>query len=188
MPPILKFSKDKILDVAYELVRKDGFDALNARRLAQSLGCSVQPIFHNFKNMDELSKNVLERICSKYSEYISSGKNKDKAYKEMGLSYIRFAEEEPEFFKLLFMRETNFLANDFMMSHAMANEIIESGRKLTHFDYETQKKFHLKVWIFTHGIACLVAMKTVRFTHEELSDLLESTVQEMYVGFAKKGN
>ena len=44
---------------------------------------------------------------------------------------------------------------------------------------EEQKKFHVKVWIFTYGIACLLATRTVKFTDEEIEELLVSTVDAM---------
>ena len=37
-----------------------------------------------------------------------------------------------------------------------------------------------KMWIFTHGIACLLATKTVKFTDEEIEELLVSTVFDAY--------
>ena len=49
--------------------------------------------------------------------------------------------------------------------------------------YDEQTKFHVKVWVFTHGIACLVATRTVQFTDNEIAELLESTVRQMLVGY-----
>ena len=48
---------------------------------------------------------------------------------------------------------------------------------------EQQKVFHLKVWVFTHGIASLVATDTVEFTEIEIMELLASTTREMLMGF-----
>ncbi|MCI9177146.1 MAG: WHG domain-containing protein [Clostridia bacterium] len=40
------------------------------------------------------------------------------------------------------------------MTDSAGDDIIKAGQKLTGLSYEEQKKFHVKVWIFTHGIAC----------------------------------
>ena len=48
MPPIRKFKREDIIDTAYNIVKDEGFGSINARRIAKELGCSIQPIFHNF--------------------------------------------------------------------------------------------------------------------------------------------
>jgi len=44
----------------------------------------------------------------------------------------------------------------------MSNDVIKKGQILTGLSYEEQTKFHVKVWIFTHGIATLLATNTVK--------------------------
>ena len=105
MPPKVKITKEKIIDAATEIVRVAGIDALNARGLATALGVSTQPIFSCFSSMPELRKAVFVRANSIYEGYlketIESGEY--PPYKSMGIGYIRFAREERELFKLLFM-------------------------------------------------------------------------------------
>lgn len=184
MPPARRYIKDDIVNVAYEIVKKEGFEGVNARKIANMLGSSVQPIFHNFSSMEELNKEVYLKIYNKYKEYMISGKNnKEKKYKHMGLAYIKFAKDYPEFFKVLFMQKTDLSAESIVVNDDMGNDVIKMGQILTGLSYEEQTKFHVKVWIFTHGIACLVATKTVQFTDEEIEDLLESTVRQMLTGY-----
>ena len=52
MPAVRKVSKDQIIDAALEVLRDDGFSAINARSVDKKLGCSTQPIYFSFKNMD----------------------------------------------------------------------------------------------------------------------------------------
>ena len=186
MPPVRKFQKEDIIKAACKIIEKEGIEGVNARRIAKELGCSVQPIFHNFESMEELNKTVYEKIYNKYQEYMMSGIDQEKAYKQMGLSYIQFAKDYPEFFKMIFMQKTNLNAEKFVMADNAGDEVIKAGQKLTELSYEEQKKFHVKVWIFTHGIACLMATGTVKFTQEEISDLLENTVIQMLKGYKMK--
>lgn len=133
--------------------------------------------------MEELKKEVYEKIYAKYQEYMLSGIDEDKAYKKMGLSYIKFAKDYPEFFKIIFMQKTNLNVENFMMADSMGDNVIKAGQVLTGLSFEEQKQFHIKVWIFTHGIACLVATKTIKISDEEISKLLEDTVIEMIKGY-----
>lgn len=188
MPPIKKFSKERILDTAYSLARKEGLESINARKIASILGCSVQPIFHNFKNMEEVKQEVFKKIYALYQEYMIKGSKEEKGYKGMGLAYIKYAKDYPEFFKIIFMQETPLNAEDFIVSDSAGNNVIEMGMKLTGLSFEEQKKFHVKVWIFTHGIACLVATGTIKISDSEIENLLESTVRQMVIGYLKEKN
>lgn len=183
MPKTMQYSKEDVVKVAYEIVKEEGLEGINARKIAKRLNASVHPIFNHFSNIEELKKAVLEKIVEKYQEYMMTGKGKEKEYKQMGLSYIQFAKDLPQFFKIMFMNPTTLDAENFMMSNTISEEVIQAGQKLTKLSFEEQKQFHIKVWIFTHGIACLVANGTVDFTEEQISELLESTVREMLIGY-----
>lgn len=184
MPPIQKFKKEDIIEVACKIAAKEGLEGINARKIAKILGCSVQPIFHNFTSMEELTRKTYEYIYNKYKEYMLKASDSTyKPYKEMGLAYIRFAADYPEYFKIIFMKHTNMTAENVILNDDMGNGIIKKGQELTGLSYEEQKKFHVKVWIFTHGITCMIANKTVEFASEEISNLLEETVRQMLIGY-----
>ena len=51
MPPKPKITKDMILNTVLEITRKRGFEAVNARSIAEKLQCSTRPIFTCYKNM-----------------------------------------------------------------------------------------------------------------------------------------
>lgn len=183
MPPRTIFEKEQVLNIAYNIVEKEGFEGLNARKIAKELNASVHPIFKHFKDMEELKKAVYEKIYSKYQEYMLNGINEEQAYKKMGLSYIKFAKDHPEFFKIIFMQKTNLNAENFIMADNAGDDVIKKGQILTGLSFEEQKKFHVKVWIFTHGIACLVATNTVKFSDEEIEKLLTESVKQMILGY-----
>lgn len=186
MPPIKKFNKENIIHIAYDIVKEEGMDAINARRVAAALGCSVQPIFHNFTSMEELKREVYNKIYETYQLSMRKASVSERPYKAMGLAYIGFAKNYPEFFKIIFMQETDLNAENFILHDNYDNDVIKIGQELTGLSYEDQKKLHVKVWIFTHGIACLVATKTVDLSDSEISMLLEETVRQMIIGYKKE--
>lgn len=115
MPPVKKYIKEDIINVAYNIVKNEGYEGVNARRIARELGCSVQPIFHNFSSMDELNKEVYVKIYDKYKEYMISGKdNKENAYKHMGLAYIKFAKDYPEFLRFCLCKKQTLAQNQLL--------------------------------------------------------------------------
>ncbi|MCI9038625.1 MAG: TetR family transcriptional regulator [Clostridia bacterium] len=183
MPKAMKYSKEEVVQVAYEIVKEEGIEGINARKIAKKLNASVHPIFNHFENIEELKKAVVEKIVETYHSYMISGKGKEKYYKETGLSYIRFAKDFPQFFKIMFMNPTKLDAKNFIMADSAGDEIIKAGQILTGLSYEEQKTFHVEVWMLTHGIACLVATKTVELSDEEIGELLENTVRQMIIGY-----
>ena len=107
MAPKVKITKEEIVAAAIELVRQRGEVALNARNIATALNCSTQPIFSNFSSMEELRMEVItaaDQLCNQYIKKEVEGEAYP-AYKATGMAYIRFAKEERELFKLLYMRD-----------------------------------------------------------------------------------
>ena len=142
-----------------------------------------KPYIQEFKNMEELKGEIYKKIVNTYHEYMLSGEEKEKSYKQMGLSYIQFAKDYPVFFKIMLMGKTVLNAENFVMADKISEEIIKQGQVLTGLTGEEQKKFHVRVWIFTHGIACLVATNTVKLSNKEIEEMLENTVRQMAIGY-----
>lgn len=180
--PARKVQKADIVQAALEILKTEDFSGVTARRLAEMLDCSVQPIYGNFASMDELEQEVLNSIKALYYEYMNVGAHEPLAYKGMGLAYIRFARDYPSYFKILFMGETRLSANSFIEQDSVGERVIERGMEMTGFSYEQQKQVHLKVWIFTHGLATLVATSTVQFDDREIEHLLAESVRELITG------
>ena len=105
MPPRPKVTREQIVNGALALVRRGGEAALTAKALAAELSCSTQPIFWHYSGMDEIRSQVCEQALRLFDRFIRSGGENVSPYKAIGLNYIRFAEEEKELFKLLFMSE-----------------------------------------------------------------------------------
>lgn len=183
MPPAKKITKEDIICCAYDIVKKEGPDSINVRKIAEYLGCSTQPIYHNFRTVDELKAHVTERIYGTYLEYMRKGAENPRPYFGMGLAYINFAKDFPKFFRMFFMSKTDLSPTNFILNDSMGNNILEKGRMFSGLTQKQQERFHLRVWIFTHGLASLAATNTVSLSESEVEDLLESTVREILIGF-----
>ena len=70
MPAVRKVSKEQIIDAAVDVLRDDGFSAINARSVAKKLGCSTQPIYFSFRNMEELKAALTERAILMNTEVV----------------------------------------------------------------------------------------------------------------------
>lgn len=172
MPPKFKFTRDEITNAALNVTRKNGIAGLTARALAAELGCSVKPIFGLFKNMEEVGQEVLTAADLLYQNYLREdmAKGKYPPYKSSGLAYIRFAKEERELFKLLFMRDRS------------REKIEENKEEIRPFMQLIQQNlgisedeaylFHLEMWLYVHGIATMIATSYLDWDDEFISKVI----------------
>ncbi len=178
MPPKARYDREAIVEAAFRLTRASGIEALNARALARELGCSTQPIFRAFSGMEEVREEMLRRAFDCYSGYIArSAALDEKPYKGTGLAYILFAKEEPALFRLLFMRDRVQDGTDTQNNDPNMRYIISVISAATGFDQEKALRFHLQLWIFTHGLAVMVATGYIRYDEAEIRRLLTDEYQ-----------
>ena len=175
MPPKAKVTKGAIVGVAVEIVRKDGAQSLNARSLASALGCSTQPVFSNFESMQELRLAVVKQADSLCNDYIENEIQKGEfpAYKASGMAYIRFAREESELFKLLYMRDRSE-EMEYELSDERMEAIVQSH---TGLDGDAARLFHLEMWVYVHGIATMMATGFLDLDRELVSKMLTDSYQ-----------
>ena len=107
MPPQAKITKEMILNTVLDITRATGFETVNARSIASRLKCSTRPIFTCYENMDELKKEFLDFVYKFYEQYVTdySSSANISSYLLLPLSYIAFAQEETQLFKLLFIKD-----------------------------------------------------------------------------------
>ena len=177
MPPKVKVTKEDILHAALQIVRQSGDQALNARTVAAALGCSTQPVFSNFATMLELRLAVAEKADAVCGDYIRREMESRKypPYKARGMAYIRFAKEEKELFKLLYMRDRS--GEPISEDSALTDQMESIVRSNTGLDSQKAKLFHLEMWACVHGIATMFATGFLDLDWELVSRMLTDTYQ-----------
>lgn len=170
MPPKPKVSKEDILCGAMDIVREGGETALTAKALAEKLHCSTQPVFWHYVNMEELRCEVFDRALSVFGENLRRQRACISKYMAIGLNYIRFATEERGLFKLLFM--SDFGKTDIIGADVEMEYILDVMAESENIKGEEAKKIYREMWIFSHGIATMIATGAARFSEKEISSML----------------
>jgi len=177
MPPKVKVTREAIVMAAVEIVRENGAQAINARTVAAALNCSTQPVFSNFASIDALRMAVVEKADVLCREYIQRETESGKypVYKASGMAYIRFAKEERELFKLLYMRNRSgeTAPQDTDLSEQMETIVHHN----TGLGAEEAKLFHLEMWAYVHGIATMFATGFLDLDWELVSKMLTDSYQ-----------
>lgn len=182
MPPKVKITKEDIINAAVDIVRKNGEQSINARNIATALNCSTQPVFSNFATMEELRLTIVDKadhLCQAYMKReVESGEY--PPYKANGMAYIRFAKEEKELFKLLYMRDRSAetVPEETDLSSQMEN-IVHNNTGLEGLEL---RLFHLEMWAYVHGIATMIATGYLDLDWELISKMLTDS----YLGLKKQ--
>lgn len=176
MPPKIKITKEEIIKTTVELVRTSGEESINARAVANALNCSTQPIFSNFATMEDLRDAVIAGAYGLYLDFIKNEVNSGKypEYKAFGMAYIRFAMEEQELFKLLFMRDRT---GEDLSSSPDFEQSAEIISKTTGVSIEIARLMHLEMWACVHGIGVMIATSFLPLELNLISNILSDVYQ-----------
>lgn len=178
MAPKFKFNKEEIINSAIDIIREDGTENLTARAIAKKIGSSTKPIFTLFSGMEELNKECLVKANDIYQAFLKKEMESGEfpPYKASGLAYIKFAIEEKELFKLLFMRDRTkeYKVEDL----EPIRELIELIMKNLNIDEDTAFLFHMESWIFVHGIATMFATDYLDWD----MNMIQNMLSDMYRG------
>lgn len=172
MPPKFKFKREEIVEAAVNLTRRGGVDAVTARGIAGELGVSTQPIFTCFKNMEEAKEEVriyAEKLCHNYLE---KGVEASIPFFGFGMAYIRFAKEEPELYKMLFINPDKEGESMLDTLSGIRLIVINSIEKTYRFNEKESKRLFRDLWFVAHSIATLCVGGICPFSDEEIAKIL----------------
>jgi AcrR family transcriptional regulator len=155
MPPKKQIEKHLIIEKAFEMVQREGYPSITARKLAKELNCSTQPIYQTFADMKELKMELIKKAQEKMLHFIMDKGDKtipiELAYI---MAYIRFAAEEKYLFQLI------FTSGGFNLS-----EINEQGI--------SDIKLDMNMIIYANGIIMMLAFNSFEISDEKIEDMLK---------------
>lgn len=177
MPPKVKTDQEAIINAAFEVATNHGVSAITAKRVAAVLGTSVAPIFRVFQTIEELRERTVAQIHTFYVAYLKSASFERSAFFTYGRAYIRFAREYPYLFDALM--DWGFFTPDAIGKQVSSQfEFIEdSVAFLSHLNEEQAQELLYHVWLYTHGIACLVCKGSLILSEQAEKELLITAFQ-----------
>lgn len=184
MPPTVRFTRDAVLHAACQLMRREGMEALNARAIAKELGGSTQPIFRLFINMEDLHRELILYVARQFQAHAEADMaQSDSPYIQLCTTYLLYGRDEPELFKLLFMRDR--VSEGQYSDQTNFDLVFNIIKKETPLDDETALRFFERTWLFVHGLAVCIATKYIPCQDERY---LISMVKEAYNAAVKMMN
>lgn len=180
MTPKAKYTREQIIEKAFEMARKNGIDAVVARELGKALGTSSSPIFTAFKNMEEVQEEVRMAAMREFESYVRDAVKYKPTFKYVGMRMIAFATKEPKLFQLLYMREHDKNQTYDMLIEELG-DTVELCLDIVQKDYDLSRQeadlLFRQVWLHTFGISVLVAGNVCQISENELSEMLSMEFQ-----------
>ena len=153
MPPKVKFQKEEIIQAAVAITRERGIAAVTAREVGAVLGVSSRPLFTYFDSVDELKREVYHYAKNLYQEYVKEGLTAPIPFLGVGQNYIRFAKEEPELYKYLFLNAPGDVKGSAMEVLKLSQELVrESLMRIYHMDGDTADKYFRDLWLVRNSV------------------------------------
>ncbi len=169
-------TQQEIVNAAFKITRKEGFEEITSRKLAAAAGCSTQPIFRIYENMDALKKDVYDKTAEYYQEYYAEcEKTHDTPFVDLGLAYIGFAQKYPHLFRLLFITQMKEGARSMydLVNGSNENVVKEISRAVAQGAKDAQQLF-MNMWIFIHGAGCMAITGDYDLDQEASVQMLEA--------------
>ncbi len=171
MAPKNKFTKEEMVEAALQVVRTRGIDCLTAKTIADELGTSTRPIFTGFGSMDDVKHEVFAAAMRVYDGYTAAGLKEKHPFFGVGMQYIRFAREEPELYRLLFLtREPEYNA---MKAMRHLQKIVRPTiMNIYHVTAEEADLYFRNLWLVSHGLAVLIVTGGCDYSDREIGQIL----------------
>ena len=174
MPKLATITKEIIIETAFEMVRKEGFAVLSARNIAKKIGCSTQPIYWIYKNMNDLKAEICQKALQLLKNTISEYRKTGNPFLDLGLGYVRMAHTEPALFKAFYMDNImKVQMTDIFVEHQDIVEIMKNSEEYQKMSDKGIKNFVAKAWMLVYGIASLVAVGMFVYDEEKILEILE---------------
>ena len=174
MPPKVKISRKMVKDASFEVIRANGHENLNARTIAEYLGCSTQPVLYTFKTVDEIREAAYALADAYHTEFIMPKETDGNPMLALGLNYVRFGYEEKNLFRFLFQTD-KFGGKDIgtLMSDPELSGILEVMSSCLKVDTERAREMFLTFFCVAHGLASLLANNSMEYDEEQIKKMLE---------------
>lgn len=183
MAPRPKYTRNEIIDAAFQLAREEGMGSIAARSVGRRLNTSVSPLFTVFDSMEELRTEVIRKAWKQFINYMSDVREYTPAFKEYGLRWVRFAKAEPQLYSLLFLNGRNESDLYGFYSEELAGiliPLIDDIAETYELNRTDAEQLLSQMTIHANGIAALCANDPDAFTDKQVS----ASLSRVCVGLA----
>lgn len=179
------YTRERVVEAAFELIREEGWSTVSARSIAQRLGSSTMPIYSHLRSIAEVERALRAKARAMLKEFQSRPWTADVLL-NLAFGYIAFARDERHLFRFLYIDRPDVIAEGemsgmkgfFDQEFADRTEVADAVAALgPGLDSLVEHS-----WIFTHGLAMLLSSGSIgHCTDERILQLLQNAGQAFYL-------
>lgn len=160
-------TRERIVEEARDLYLTEGLAGLSMRRIAERVGVSATALYRHFEDKEALLMAVVQAGFERFTSYLMrglAGKSPGERLALTGQGYLRFALENPSYYRIMFMssRETigydrfparskEKLSTSFQLLVDRTRECQDAGLIRPGDPHEVA----VVIWAFVHGLVSL---------------------------------
>ena len=187
MPPKPRITREMIIDAALAITREEGMEAVNARSIAERLGCSTQPVLYHFAHMEDIRREVYRLADERHTACLMQLEGAEDPLVGMGLNYIRFAAEEKHLFRLLFQSDSFQGQGLIQLTDAPELEpMLAMFRQEAGLTAERTKCIFRALLLLVHGWASMLANNSMTYDEKEIVPTLEMAFTGMVAAMQRE--
>ena len=183
--------REKVIAAALAFVERNGHESLSLRRLAAELGVTAPALYAHVENKADLLRGVATEGFKQLGQLFAAAQA-ERAIDRLelnSLSYVEFATEHPELFRVMFMFRPADVEGPAGPELDAATTVFESGfdnirQAIADGDLpdESPVDITLIMWTATHGAASVLNLLGPGFDPDRGEDLARSVISATLVG------
>ena len=170
------FEKDYIINKSVDFIKENGIDKLSARELTKYIGCSTQPIFRLYNNMDIYKKDLKKELNKEYNEFTEQFIDNENYFLSINYAYAMYAKKENSLFKALFISDLSDKKDK------NKKELIESLKNEYNISDAKAESVYRDVSIYTKGLATNLCLKNMNISDKDLLFLINNCIKRNIKG------
>ena len=183
MPPKISTSKEMIIEAGYSIADEEGIGQVNCRAIAKKLGCSTQPVFSRFPNMDELKEEIFKYACDTLEKSIADRLENSKEHSLLEISVTVLADlarDHKNLYKLIYLSdfrsEKSFLEEreKYQTNKLIIKELIDRYN----IDSKRVEGVFERSSLLVHGICTVIATTTMDYSNEQVLRIVNDELKD----------
>ena len=172
--------RNALIEEGIKMINTSGEDSLSMRKLAEKCGVSMAAPYAHFKNKEEMINAIKKYVEDAFTEYLEAAVNKAEADVEskivaLGIAYVSFFIDNPEYFTFLFSRgyvhlNLDFKSTDenifkpFKLLKDLCSRYFDE-KKPGISDYEKELDI-IRIWSSVQGVTSIIFMQNVKWSRD----------------------
>lgn len=181
MAPKTKYTKQEIINAAFNIAKTEGFGGITIRKVATELRSSIAPIYVNFEDVEELKQAVVEKSLDHAKQLIVE-QTSDDPFRAIGIASIKFALQYSVLYRDLIMQNNPYMKYN-EENTLLIIEQMKKDPQLAGFSNEDLKQGLLKLQIFQTGLSVMAANDLLpeQFDEDKMIHMLDVVAEDIFI-------